>query len=69
MRKRSMDRQIVIARYNEDVRWAAGLPAIVYNKGAPLVTAAVLSSRSDTGSSSGKGALEKPCHTISMPSA
>jgi len=33
-----MDRQIVIARYNEDISWAAGLPAIVYNKGAALAT-------------------------------
>jgi hypothetical protein len=34
-------RQIVVARYNEDVSWAEGLPAIIYNKGTPLFTSAV----------------------------
>ena len=29
-------RQIVIARYEEDVSWAAGLPAVVYNKGTTI---------------------------------
>jgi Protein of unknown function (DUF3431) len=29
-------RQIVIARYEEDVSWAAGLPAVVYNKGTAI---------------------------------
>jgi hypothetical protein len=30
--------QIVIARYNEDIGWAEGLPAVVYNKGTSLDT-------------------------------
>jgi hypothetical protein len=30
--------QIVIARYEEDVSWAAGLPAVVYNKGTTIDT-------------------------------
>jgi hypothetical protein len=34
-------RHIVVARYNEDVKWAEGLPSIVYNKGTPLVTSAI----------------------------
>lgn len=31
-----MRQQIVIARYNEDIGWAEGLPAVVYNKGGSL---------------------------------
>jgi uncharacterized protein DUF3431 len=31
--------QIVIARYEEDVSWAEGRPAVVYNKGTPLPSA------------------------------
>ena len=34
-------RQLVVARYNEDVSWTDGLPAIIYNKGTPLVTSAI----------------------------
>lgn len=31
-------RQVVVARYAEDVAWAEGLPAVVYNKGIALDT-------------------------------
>jgi hypothetical protein len=33
-----LSKQIVIARYNEDVAWAQGMPAIVYNKGEDFIT-------------------------------
>jgi hypothetical protein len=33
-------KQVVVARYNEDVQWVGGLPAIIYNKGPQLVSSA-----------------------------